>query len=81
MARIEDSAGQVLYAVDDISAALHEQSLASSDISRRIEQIVQMTEENSGAVRQVSSAASHLQGLAGELRTAIGHFRLTPQAY
>ncbi len=81
MARIEDSAGQVLYAVDDISAALHEQSLASSDISRRIEHIVQMTEENSGAVRQVSSAASHLQELAGELRAAIGHFRLTPQAY
>ena len=76
MAGIEDGAGRVLLAVDDISSALREQSIASGEISRRIEDIVQMAEENGSAVRQISSAADHLQGLADELRLAVGHFRL-----
>ncbi len=76
MAGIETSARQVLQAVDDISAALHEQSLASGEISRRIEHIVQMTEENGSAVRQVSNSASHLQSLAADLRQSVSRFRL-----
>ena len=76
MGSIEAGAGKVLTAVDDISAALREQAVASNQISSGIETIAQMAEENSAAVASLSQAAVELQQLAGGLRNEVGRFRL-----
>ncbi|MDX9707308.1 MAG: methyl-accepting chemotaxis protein [Azospira sp.] len=73
--RISDSSQRVLGAINDISAAMGEQSTASADIARRVEAIAQMTEENSAGVRQVRIEADELRQVATELRTAASRFR------
>jgi methyl-accepting chemotaxis protein len=76
MKQIESGAGEVLAAVDEISTALREQSVASNQISQSVERIAQMTEENGAAVAQLSHAAEDLKRLAGSLTSDIGAFRL-----
>ncbi len=73
--RIRTSSQQVLGAINDISAAMGEQSTASADIARRVEGIAQMTEENSAGVRQVRGEADDLRGIAAQLNTAASRFR------
>ncbi len=76
MSSIEDGAGKVLIAVDEISTALQEQAAASNQISHGVESIAQMTEENNAAVEAVSQAAKELQSLATALKTNVSRFRL-----
>jgi len=76
MARIEAGTKHVLDAVEDISSALGEQSVASNQIARNVEKIAQMTEENSAAVNEVLQAANHLEGLSATLRTSVDQFKV-----
>lgn len=55
--KIDEQSNSVLTVVGDIANALREQSVASNDIARRVEQMAQMTEENSASVRQSAAAA------------------------
>ncbi len=73
---INDYSGQVVTAVSEISVALGEQSQASNDIARNVEQIAGMSEENSAAVRETSVAANDLSDRAIQLQEAVRKFRL-----
>jgi methyl-accepting chemotaxis protein len=73
---INSSSEVVLDSVGDISSALAEQKTASIDIAKNVERIAQITEENSMAVSNVSSSASHLETLANGLRMSVSRFKL-----
>jgi len=72
---ISDSAQRVISAVNDISAALSEQTVVSNEIATNVEKIAQMSEENSAATREAADTALHLEQLAGGTRDAAGQFR------
>ncbi|HUX27558.1 MAG TPA: hypothetical protein VMV39_02175, partial [Terracidiphilus sp.] len=61
--------------VDEIAAAVREQSTGSTDIARNIDAIARMVEENSNAIKQTSNAAKQLDQLASNLQVAVGRFR------
>ena len=60
----------------NIADAVREQDVAVQQVARRIEQIAQMTEENTAAAGNATETARHLDALAGKLREAIGRFRV-----
>ncbi len=76
MERINSATVHVVAAVDDISLALREQTAASEVIARNVEQVANMNEENTAAVREVVADAHRLQELAAELKRAVGGFRV-----
>jgi len=71
---ISESAQRVIAAVNDISSALSEQSVASNEIARNVEKIAQMSEENSAATREAADTAQHLGTLAAGTRAAAREF-------
>ncbi|HEY7986953.1 MAG TPA: HAMP domain-containing methyl-accepting chemotaxis protein [Methylophilaceae bacterium] len=73
---INNSSVVVLDSVGEISSALSEQKSASIDIAKNVERIAQITEENSLAVSNVSSAAAHLEVLANGLKRSASRFKL-----
>ncbi len=76
MRQINDNSDKVMRAISDISVALREQRIASTDIAKNVEYISQMTEANSSAVSQVSSAAMRLKNLSSELRLGVAKFKV-----
>jgi methyl-accepting chemotaxis protein len=74
--QIKSGADQVVNVVNDISAALAEQSVASNDIAAHVERVAQMTEENSAAAGETASSAEHLQQLSVEMRNAVNRFKI-----
>jgi methyl-accepting chemotaxis protein len=74
--RIKDGSMHVVQMVDNISAALREQSTASGEIAKHVEKIAQMSEQNNAAVQQTADAAQHLDRLAASLQEAISRFKV-----
>ncbi|MFA5242465.1 MAG: methyl-accepting chemotaxis protein [Sulfuricella sp.] len=74
--QIKSGADQVVNVVNDISAALAEQSVASNDIAGHVERVAQMTEENSAAAGETANSAGHLQHLSDEMRSAVRRFKI-----
>jgi methyl-accepting chemotaxis protein len=74
--QIREGAGQVVRVVNDISAALVEQSSASNDIATHVERVAQMSEENSTAAGQSAAAAQRLEELANTMRASVAQFRI-----
>jgi len=72
---IRDGALRVVDVVNDISSSIREQSSASSDIAKNIEQIAQMSEESAQAVQHTTAAARHLQELSTELHASVSRFK------
>lgn len=68
--------GQVTESVRSIAAAVREQDVAVQEVAKRMEQIAQMTEENTAAAANAADTARQLDGLAGKLREAVGRFRV-----
>lgn len=73
---IRDAAQQAARAVDDITIAIQEQSLAARDIARRIESIAQGTEENSMASSQTAASAKQMAQLSKQLDELAGRFKI-----
>ena len=73
---IRNGSTEVLGAISEISHALSEQKIASTDIARNLEVIARMTDEHATAVSEVASTAGHLKSLAGQLRQSVSGFRL-----
>ncbi len=71
---ISESAERVTLAVNEISGALCEQSVASNEIAMNIEKIAQMSEENRASSREASETALYLDKLAAATRSAVGEF-------
>lgn len=76
MDAIAGKSDRIASAVEDITAALKEQSTTSGDVARGIEKIAQMSEENSGAVRQTLDAAHELSAVSSRLQEIAHRFRL-----
>ena len=73
---IQSGASHVVEVVSDISSALSEQSKASAEIARNIENIAQMVEENNASSELAASAAHQLQKLAEALTASVSSFRV-----
>ena len=73
--RIRSGAQRVTVVVNDISSSIQEQSLASSEIARKLENIARMSEESAVSVRQTADAARQLHGLAGALHESVARFK------
>lgn len=73
---IQQSFGEVANVIDDISAALAEQNVASTDLARNTERVAQMSEENSGAAQGLLNLANEMEGRATQMRGAVEAFRV-----
>jgi methyl-accepting chemotaxis protein len=76
MGGISEGAARVVAAVNEISSALKEQSVASNEIAANVEKIAQMSEENSAATREAADTARQLETLAVDTRNVVSQFRL-----
>ncbi|MBW7903209.1 MAG: methyl-accepting chemotaxis protein [Rhodocyclaceae bacterium] len=76
MQRIEEGARQAVAMVSDISAALHEQSAAGTQISQNVEVIARMAEENSSAVARNAATTGRLEELAAMLEAEVKPYRI-----
>ncbi|MFN3988269.1 MAG: methyl-accepting chemotaxis protein [Rhodocyclaceae bacterium] len=76
MELMHDQTGRVVAAVGEISLALSEQRSASEVISRNVEQVARMNDENTSAVREVVTDAHHLNELARALKGSVESFRI-----
>ncbi|HEX5394507.1 MAG TPA: methyl-accepting chemotaxis protein [Rhodocyclaceae bacterium] len=74
MRAVKAGIDHTLTSARDISTALAEQSSTSVQISRNVERVAQMTEENSAAVASLNSAAGHVSQLAQELNGLVRRF-------
>ena len=71
-----ESVSQSGLGVNDIAASVVEQSLASTEIARNVERIAQMSEENHAAVQSNGQDIVRLEGMAKDLQTAVGRFKV-----
>lgn len=77
MEKIKEGAGRVVGTINDISLALKEQGVASTEIARNVERIAQMAEENSAAVAGTAQTAQQMEQLASGLLAAVRRFRVS----
>jgi methyl-accepting chemotaxis protein len=73
---IESAAKRVAAVVNDITHSLKEQTSASNEVARNIENIASMVEANNIAASKAASSAQQLEQLAEELARTVGTFRL-----
>ncbi|KZE33917.1 methyl-accepting chemotaxis protein [Crenobacter luteus] len=76
IAQINASTDSVVGMIDDVSRGLSEQAIASHEIANRVEQIVQMVDQNAAATRSVADAAGELDALAQSLEGEVRRFKL-----
>ncbi|TVO53176.1 methyl-accepting chemotaxis protein [Denitromonas halophila] len=76
MQAISGGTQRAVAAVNEISSALREQSVASNEIAANVERIAQMSEENSASTQQAHATAAQLQVLAEGTLSAVRVFRL-----
>ncbi|QDQ28263.1 methyl-accepting chemotaxis protein [Chitinimonas arctica] len=74
--RITKSAAVVEDAVGVINTALKEQTTASTQIASRVEQVAQMSEENTAAASATAASAQGLTVLATAMREEVKHFNV-----
>jgi methyl-accepting chemotaxis protein len=75
MRHIHDQTKTVSGAIDEISNALKEQSLASQDIAKNIEKVSQMTCKNSESADAAAANAKQLGLLAREVKETLSRFK------
>jgi len=73
---INNGTGKLLTVIGDVSSALSEQSAASQEIANRVENIVQMIEENNESMTSVANIAMDLDSAAGKMKQDVARFRL-----
>ena len=74
LSEIQTHARESVARMGEISLAIQEQSQASSEMARNVEQIAQMNESAHRAVERARDLAVALKALAGELDTALNRF-------
>ncbi len=74
IAAIQQNFGEVSGVIDDISAALAEQNIASTDLAKSTERVAQMSEENSSAAQSLLQLANALEEKAVQVRGAVEVF-------
>ncbi len=74
--KVGQAVSQANDGVDNITRAVKEHTLGSSEISRHMERIAQMAEQNSHAIKNTSNHAQELEGLAASLRGMVVRFKI-----
>lgn len=74
---IDQHARRVADTIGEVSGGLREQAIASQDLAQRVEQIVQVVEENAGAAGAVADSANQLAELSDRLKSEVSRFRVT----
>jgi methyl-accepting chemotaxis protein len=72
---IKANADRVNEAIQAITVSMKEQSNVSVEISRNVERVAQMTEENTAAIAQNKHVAGQISDLAGDLTRAVEVFK------
>lgn len=73
--QIRDGAQSTLTRIREVAEATKEQSVASTSIAQRVEQISQMVEETSTTMQATAETAADLERFSGELNRLVGRFR------
>jgi methyl-accepting chemotaxis protein len=76
LGRAADAAASTSQGISGIAESVSEQTIASHDVARSVEQIAQMSEENSSAITAMANEAQHLRALAMGLEEAGARFRI-----
>jgi methyl-accepting chemotaxis protein len=76
MQKINEATTRVVQTIHEISLALKEQSAASDLIANNVENLANLNEENTVAVRGVHDDSLRLQQLASKLKQAVSSFRV-----
>ena len=71
---IQQQVDQVQLVVADIQMALNEQSNTSQVLAKNVEQVAQMSEENSRAMKGTAETVGQLQGLSEQLSVLAARF-------
>ncbi len=72
-----DAAVRVTTLAHQIASATNEQSKASEETARNMEEISGLTEESAASIHQVRHAADILSDTAAELQSLVGQFKLS----
>ncbi|MCQ8897319.1 methyl-accepting chemotaxis protein [Limnobacter humi] len=72
---IKRKADRVSEAIRAISVSMKEQSNVSVDISRNVERVAQMTEENTASATQNKAVSAHLLQLSNDLMQSVASFK------
>lgn len=73
--QIKANADRVSEAISAISVSMREQSHVSTEISRNVERVAQMTEENTAAAQQNTQVSGHLTQLSSKLMQSVQAFK------
>ena len=73
---IRSATGEVATVMNEISAAIAEQGVASTSIAQQVERVAQAAEENSATARESSAAAEALRNLAAAMSSQMARFRV-----
>lgn len=73
--QVQNRSQLVLASIEDISNSLREQTSASAEIARQVEQIAQVAEENTQVARINAVTANNLRQLAQRLESGIQPFK------
>ena len=73
--QIKANADRVNEAIQAITVSMKEQSNVSVEISRNVERVAQMTEENTAAIAQNKHVAGQISDLAGSLTQSVQVFK------
>jgi methyl-accepting chemotaxis protein len=76
LGRAAEAASSTSAGISGIAESVSEQTTASHEVARKVEQIAQMTEENSNAIVAMANEAQNLSALALTLEEAGARFRI-----
>ncbi|MGB7596959.1 MAG: methyl-accepting chemotaxis protein [Gallionella sp.] len=76
LGKISKETNHTLGMVREISAATKEQSVASSEIARNVENVAQMTDVNTSVIVQLAGSATQLEQMSSNLQNMANRFRL-----
>ena len=74
--QIRDGAQSTLDSIRDVADATHEQSVASTSIAQKVEEIATMVDETTAAMQSTADTATDLEKIAGELSQLVARFRV-----
>ncbi len=73
--KIKSDSDKVSEAIAAIAISMKEQSNVSVEISRNVERVAQMTEENTAAAQQNTQVATHLSSVSQSMMDAVKVFK------
>lgn len=73
---IDLGAHRVQNGIQDITSSISEQSAVAQDIAANVERVARMSENNSGAMSEVSNTVDNLRKYSHELALSVAHFHI-----